>query len=67
MQICATVLYCVKNRAMRTIGHEPISCFCIVRQLDVQVHALDMMHKHKDLPPIQPLMLSAKQYDTAGD
>ena len=32
-------------RAIRPIGQEPISCFCCMRQLDVQIplHTLDMM------------------------
>ena len=47
---------------MRPMGQEPTSCFCSVRQLDVQVHPLDMtLVCRRDLPPIQPLMLSAKQ------
>ena len=50
---------------MRPIGQEPISCFCSVRQPDVQVHPLDMMLVW-DLPPIQPLMLSAKQGGTGS-
>ena len=37
---------------MRPIGQEPISCFCSVRQLDVQVHPLDMtLVCRRDLPP----------------
>ena len=43
------------------MGQEPISCFCSVRQLDVQVHPLDMMLVcDRELPPIQPLMLPSR-------
>ena len=52
---------------MRPMGQEPISCFCSVRQLDVQVHPLDMtLVCRRDLPPIQPLMLSLKQGGTGS-
>ena len=39
---------------MRPIGQEPISCSLSMRQLDVQVHLLDMtLVCCRDLPPIQ--------------
>ncbi len=44
------------------MGQEPISCFCGVRQLDVHVHPLDMTPVcRRELLPIQPLMLFARQ------
>ena len=57
----------------------PGICVGSVAQLGVHVHPLDMTRTcHRDLPPIQPLMLNAKQggtgshfyslwYDPAGD
>ncbi len=46
------------------MDQEPISCCLGMRQLDVQVHHLDMMLVHRrDLPSIQPLLLGAKQGD----
>ena len=46
------------------MGQEPISCFCSVKQLDVQVHPLDMTLWYvaaRDLPTMQPFMQSANQ------
>ncbi len=45
------------------MGQEPISCIHGVRQLDILVQLLDMTPAcHRDLPPIQPLMLPLTGY-----
>ena len=55
------------SQAMNLIGQEPISCFCSIRQLDVQVHLLAMtLVCRRELAPIQPLMLSFKQGGTGS-
>ncbi len=49
-------------RPWRPISQEPVSCFCSVRRLDEQCTPPDItLVCHRDSPPVQLLMLSAKQ------